>query len=128
MNPNKLVAETNEYNRWLDEINQKANIVTMNKHPCVLYEMLGKIEQKIIERITTKNFNCKQTPYDPIRMCLTSPWLAAQNNTEEFWRKHCGAVQIIKMDSEESELPAMDMLDPNNNKAVCVPVFLKNLN
>ena len=73
MNPNKLVAETNEYNRQLDEINQKANIVTVNKHPRALHEMLGKIEQKIIEHITTKSFKCKQTPHDPVRMCLTSP-------------------------------------------------------
>ena len=73
MNPNKLVAEINEYNRRLDEINQKANIVTMNKHPHALHEMLGKIEQKIIECITTKSFKCKQTPHDPIGMHLTSP-------------------------------------------------------
>lgn len=59
MNPNKLVAETNEYNRRLDEINQRANIVTVNKHPRALHEMLGKIEQKIIERVTTNNYKCK---------------------------------------------------------------------
>ena len=44
MNPNKLVAEMNEYNNELDKINQEASLFTMKKHPHALHEMLGKIE------------------------------------------------------------------------------------
>lgn len=59
MNPNKLVAETNEFNKRLDQINQKLNLVTVNKHPRALHEMLGKIEQKIIQRLSTNDYKCK---------------------------------------------------------------------
>ena len=59
MTPNKLVAEVNEYNQRLDVVNQEANLVPVNKHPRALHEMLGKIEQKVIEWITNNNYKCE---------------------------------------------------------------------
>ena len=59
MTPNKLVTEVNEYNWRLDVVNQEANLVTVNKHLRALHEMLGKIEQKVIERITNNNYKCE---------------------------------------------------------------------
>ena len=59
MDPNKLVAETNEYNKRLDKVNQEANLITVNKQPQALYKMLGKIKHKIIEQITNNNYKCE---------------------------------------------------------------------
>ncbi|KAF9239575.1 hypothetical protein BU15DRAFT_46587 [Melanogaster broomeanus] len=74
MTPKKWVAATEEYNRRLVE-GQGPGVVT--KNPQALLRKLGEIEPKLMNRIIKNDFKSKQ-------------------NSEDFWRKHCGAVQLVK--------------------------------
>jgi hypothetical protein len=59
----KWVAATQEYNTQLKALNSAKNHPTIAKNPRALVDMLGKIEPKILERITKNDFLCTSSAF-----------------------------------------------------------------
>ncbi|TFK78045.1 hypothetical protein K466DRAFT_607378 [Polyporus arcularius HHB13444] len=50
------------------------------KHPRALVEKLGEVETMIVRRVATKDFKSKS------------------GGSEDFWRRHCGVISLVKID------------------------------
>ena len=60
-------------------------------------EMLGEVELKVASRILKNDFICESFRIANCnRPTYPSVVTAARSNTDHFWRKHCGAVPLVK--------------------------------
>ena len=101
MTPKKWVAATEEYNRRLIE---KGGPNIVKKNPQALVRKLGEMEPRLMERIIKGDYNCmcsspSRCPECPPSLYALTTLATAKRNSSSFWRKHCEAVQLIKVES-----------------------------
>ncbi|KAF9012175.1 hypothetical protein BDZ89DRAFT_963654, partial [Hymenopellis radicata] len=88
MNPSKWLDATRQYNTRLQEKNATRSSSTgegahfVSKSPHALMDKLGDVEATILKRIATENYK-------------------STKGNEDFWRKHCGSVQLIKTEATD---------------------------
>jgi hypothetical protein len=104
MNPRLWVIATNEYNLQLEALNQTKNVPTIHKNPIALVNLLGNIEPKISNRILTNNFLCKCQRLPEWPLANLTLFGQARRNDDTFWRKHCGAVPLVKVEQHDVAL------------------------
>ncbi|EGN91507.1 hypothetical protein SERLA73DRAFT_157538 [Serpula lacrymans var. lacrymans S7.3] len=80
MTSQRWVETTELYNVKLEEIGRRDGIFVSKKHPDALFEKLGDIEEKVIERIRT-----------------------ARKGSKDFWRKHCTIILFVKIEPNAKE-------------------------
>ncbi|KAH9952137.1 hypothetical protein B0H21DRAFT_684053 [Amylocystis lapponica] len=85
MSPRKWVIAANEYNTRLEAFNRSKGASTIRKTPRALMDKLGEIEPKILARIASGRYTSQRS------------------NSEDFWKKHCGAVQLIRSNGTETK-------------------------
>lgn len=105
MTSRKWVAATQEFNARLEALNIKKNNPTVRKNPRALMDLLGQIEPKISERIIRNDFICKSWDMSDRTSSLTLFCPATHSNTDTFWKKHCGAVTLIKSEHPSTSNP-----------------------
>ncbi|KAH9931192.1 hypothetical protein B0H21DRAFT_699867, partial [Amylocystis lapponica] len=85
MSPRKWVIAANDYNTRLEAFNRSRGTSTIRKTPRALMEKLGEIEPKILARIASGRYTSQRS------------------NSEDFWKKHCGAVQMVRTNGNETK-------------------------
>ncbi|EGO25016.1 hypothetical protein SERLADRAFT_438621 [Serpula lacrymans var. lacrymans S7.9] len=77
MTSRKWVLATADYNSRLEKLPKSGGSPAVMKNPRALFDKLGEIETKIVERIKSNNF-------------------VSSSGNEKFWRTHCFIVQLVK--------------------------------
>ncbi|KAH9939540.1 hypothetical protein B0H21DRAFT_698307, partial [Amylocystis lapponica] len=85
MSPRKWVIAANDYNARLETFNRSRGSTTIRKTPRALMDKLGEIEPKILARIASGRYT------------------SHRSNSEDFWKKHCAAVQLLRTNSNETK-------------------------
>jgi hypothetical protein len=97
MTPKKWVLATQNYNSRLEALNSTRHCINVPKNPRALMETLGDVESKVASRILKNDFICESFQIANCdRPTYPSLVTAARSNTDHFWRKHCGAVPLVK--------------------------------
>jgi hypothetical protein len=94
MTSRRWVVATDLYNTCLTDQNMSAQIQTVPKKPRALMEKLGEVEGKVIDRILTGNFKCKQ--HSPAGILTFTRQFIAKSGGETFWKQACEAVALVK--------------------------------
>jgi len=105
----KWVTATQDYNTRLEALNVGRNRPTIKKNPRALLELLGEIEARIISSVGSLPFMFKTT--------FNHATTATRSNTDVFWKKHCAAVPLVKV-----EHPNTTVLSGVSARLVCLPL------
>ncbi|KAL6299496.1 hypothetical protein BKA93DRAFT_829872 [Sparassis latifolia] len=97
MSPQQWVMAANDYNTRFEAHSRSRGRTAIRKTPRALMEKLGEIEPKVLARLASGHYTCELTQSISLIEITneTSP-AAKRTKTEDFWKKHCNAVPLLK--------------------------------